>query len=77
MPKHKRQRVPGRYSVECKTDIRMAEAAARNLYDNVVRAGVESRELKTSQTCTWSRELEPVCALNARNRGPLRVDSCE
>lgn len=77
MPEDERQRVAGRHSVEGKADIRMANAAACNLYDNLFRAGMERRELKRSQTCICRCQLEPVCALNTRSRGPLRVDSCE
>ena len=44
-----------RNTVECKADVRVADAAARNLHDNLIWAWVEGREFARLQTRVCGR----------------------
>jgi len=56
-------------TVEGKADVRVADAAARNLHDNLIRAGAEYREFARPQRRLGSHQLESICALHTHGCG--------
>jgi len=63
-----------RNTVECKADVCVADPAARNLHDNIVRARAECGEFAGPQRCLRGRQLESICSLHAHKSRPLPVN---
>jgi hypothetical protein len=62
---HQRKRVARGYTIISKTDIGMADAAARYFHDHFVRAGLEGGKLSEMERFADSRESVTKCTLNS------------
>ena len=64
-----------RHTVVGEADIRVADAAARNLNDDIVRTGGEGGEFAGLQSRVWGLQLKSIPFTHTRHGGPLRLNS--
>jgi hypothetical protein len=71
VPQDERKSMTRRHTIESKPDVCMTDSATRDLDDNSVRAGIESREFARLQRSIESIQPESIRALNAGHHGIL------
>jgi hypothetical protein len=70
MSEDKGQGMARRDTIECESYIRVADAAARNLHDDIVMPRVENREFANLQGCVGRRQLKSVPSIRMRHFEP-------
>jgi len=64
-----------RDTIEYKSDIRMADATTRNLYDYLIRTGAEGGEFTRLQSGAWGHQSKSISSIHTCHCGPLRLGS--